>query len=48
MFEEESEIEQTCYNANRGGGGSSSYFELLDSGDYELLDSGDKELTDNA
>ena len=44
MFDEEAEIEQTCYSGIAGGGGVATYYELREDGGNELEEDGFNEL----
>ena len=44
MFDEEAEIEQTCYSGIAGGGGVVTYYELREDGGNELEEDGFNEL----
>jgi len=44
MFDDEAEIEQTCYSGIAGGGGVATYYELREDGGRELLEDNSNEL----
>ena len=44
MFDDEAEIEQTCYSGTKSGGGVVTYYELREDGGKELLEDNSNEL----
>ena len=44
MFDDEAEIEQTCYSGTKSGGGVATYYELREDGGNELEEDGFNEL----